>query len=468
MEMQSNSAAGVGGDRTKTYRAYSIKKELYEFRPLVFSLNTQWGTGKAGLPPHQTKDALMQVNEDGAFNFLTSICYIKGTAAAEIVPQWCFGAAIVIMFSFVCQFVTDGDIPVPIDAQKVHGLIGSITGFLLVFRTNLAYDRYYEGRKLVGNMLNSSREVISACYCFIPREDLDREDTEKMQWIKEHIRRKSLVLWSCIRQSLRESKIGFQPGCGLDDPEFHDNFKKYWHLDPVKPEIAWIISEHEKKELDEINPPLRPTALITEIRCACLQLSQYMINPKGLTVQIFESSKQVMDFYKATSRIVGTPVPFPYTHMLNTLVFFFVYCTPVVYHGDFGSGRGWIATFLVTFCAYGLLEIGVKLENPFGFDDVDHDLEEFGRKMSKESDTIARVTGKEYSGKSALLKEMYTPPAWRRRHMAQLVKISKAAERGDGEFSGFDEGSLGAKKEEKKGPSMARRTLNPLLGASKK
>ena len=30
-------------DRTKSYRAYSIKKELYEFRPLVFSLNTQWG-----------------------------------------------------------------------------------------------------------------------------------------------------------------------------------------------------------------------------------------------------------------------------------------------------------------------------------------------------------------------------------------------------------------------------------------
>lgn len=169
----------------------------------------------------------MQVDEDGAFNFLTSICYIKGTAAAEIVPQWCFGAAIVIVFSFVCQFVTEGDIPVPIDAQKVrirnvscclkivggrgslhifimhtsnthvksnqrkvHGLIGSITGFLLVFRTNLAYDRYYEGRKLVGNMLNSSREVISACYCFLPREDLDREDVEKMQWIKEHIRRK--------------------------------------------------------------------------------------------------------------------------------------------------------------------------------------------------------------------------------------------------------------------------------------
>ena len=30
-------------------------------------------------------------------------------------------------------------------------------------------------------------------------QDLDEEDIAKMQWIKEHIRRKSLVLWSVIR-----------------------------------------------------------------------------------------------------------------------------------------------------------------------------------------------------------------------------------------------------------------------------
>ncbi|GMI12092.1 hypothetical protein TrVE_jg1784 [Triparma verrucosa] len=466
MEMQPQS------DRTKSYRAYSIKKELYEFRPLVFSLNTQWGQGKEGLPKHVTKDALQQIDEDGAFNFLTSICYIKGTAAAEILPQWMFGACVVMLFCFVCQFIVPGgQIPVPVDLQKVHGLIGSITGFLLVFRTNLAYDRYYEGRKLVGNMLNASREVISSAYAFLPREDLDEEDIAKMQWIKEHIRRKSLVLWSVIRHSLRESIIGFQDGCGLDaEIDGTENgtpahFKKFWYLDPVKPEIAWIISESERKELDPIPAGLRPCAVITEIRCACLQLSLYMINPKGMTIQVFESSKAVMDFYKAAARIIGTPVPFPYTHMLNTLVFFFVYCTPVVYHGDFASGRGWIATFLVTFCAYGLLEIGVKLENPFGFDDVDHDLEDFGRKMSKESDMIAKITAKEYSAKNTFLQEMYAPPSWRRRHMKDAIAAMKRDEKGG--FEGFDEV---VKRDEKvqKGPSMARRTLNPLLGASKK
>ena len=76
-----------------------------------------------------------------------------------------------VVIVFGVQFIVPGgQIPVPVDLQKVHGLIGSITGFLLVFRTNLAYDRYYEGRKLVGNMLNASREVISSAYAFLPRE----------------------------------------------------------------------------------------------------------------------------------------------------------------------------------------------------------------------------------------------------------------------------------------------------------
>ena len=60
---------------------------------------------------------------------------------------------------------------------------------------------------------------------------------------------------------------------------------------------------------------------------------------------------------------------------------------------------------------------------------------------------------------------MYAPPSWRRRHMKDAIAAMKREEKGG--FEGFDEV---VKRDEKvqKGPSMARRTLNPLLGASKK
>jgi putative membrane protein len=34
----------------------------------------------------------------------------------------------------------------------MHSLIGLVIGLLLVFRTNTAYDRWWEGRKVIGSL----------------------------------------------------------------------------------------------------------------------------------------------------------------------------------------------------------------------------------------------------------------------------------------------------------------------------
>lgn len=41
----------------------------------------------------------------------------------------------------------------------VHALLGVVLGFLLVFRTNTAYERWWEGRKLWGQLVNDSRTL---------------------------------------------------------------------------------------------------------------------------------------------------------------------------------------------------------------------------------------------------------------------------------------------------------------------
>ncbi len=40
-----------------------------------------------------------------------------------------------------------------------HTLIGAVLGLLLVFRTNASYDRFWEGRKLWGGIVNDSRNL---------------------------------------------------------------------------------------------------------------------------------------------------------------------------------------------------------------------------------------------------------------------------------------------------------------------
>jgi putative membrane protein len=50
--------------------------------------------------------------------------------------------------------------------SQIHGLLGLVLGMLLVFRTNTSYDRWWEARKLWGQLLNDSRNLslkVAAC-----------------------------------------------------------------------------------------------------------------------------------------------------------------------------------------------------------------------------------------------------------------------------------------------------------------
>lgn len=52
----------------------------------------------------------------------------------------------------------------------LHTLLGMVISLLLVFRTNTAYDRWWEGRKLWGNLVNNSRNLAIKLDSFLPIE----------------------------------------------------------------------------------------------------------------------------------------------------------------------------------------------------------------------------------------------------------------------------------------------------------
>ena len=41
----------------------------------------------------------------------------------------------------------------------MHGMLGFVISLLLAYRTNTAYDRWWEGRKMWGGLVNSSRNL---------------------------------------------------------------------------------------------------------------------------------------------------------------------------------------------------------------------------------------------------------------------------------------------------------------------
>ncbi len=52
----------------------------------------------------------------------------------------------------------------------IHSLVGVALGLLLVFRTNASYDRFWEGRKLWGGIVNESRNLARTSTVFLADE----------------------------------------------------------------------------------------------------------------------------------------------------------------------------------------------------------------------------------------------------------------------------------------------------------
>ena len=64
----------------------------------------------------------------------------------------------VAIYSAIIVYIEEEHYPVK-SSNVAHSLLGFVISLLLVFRTNTAYDRWWEGRRQFGALLNSSRSL---------------------------------------------------------------------------------------------------------------------------------------------------------------------------------------------------------------------------------------------------------------------------------------------------------------------
>ncbi|MHC5544973.1 bestrophin family protein, partial [Singulisphaera rosea] len=90
---------------------------------------------------------------------------LRGTMTHEIVGRvsacvvWCVA---VVIFHHLIR---------PVDFSPIaHTLVGVALGLLLVFRTNASYDRFWEGRRLWGSLINETRNLARATLAFVGRD----------------------------------------------------------------------------------------------------------------------------------------------------------------------------------------------------------------------------------------------------------------------------------------------------------
>jgi putative membrane protein len=213
----------------------------------------------------------------------------------------------------------------------LHSLLGFAISILLVFRTNTAYDRWWEGRKLWGSLTNNSRNLALKLDAILPKEDK----------VSRHFFRKSITLYAAmLRDHLRSEKTRLALDA-IDHPEL-----KVDHARHLPNQVAAL----QFKRVQELyrNGVISGDQLIT-------------LNPE---LQAFT------EICGACERIKNTPIPYSYTVFIKKFIFIYVMTLPI----GFVFNMGYLVIPVVAFVFYVLASlelIAEEIEDPFGGDPND-------------------------------------------------------------------------------------------------
>jgi putative membrane protein len=209
-------------------------------------------------------------------------------------------------------------------------LIGLALSIFLGFRNNACYDRYWEGRKHWGTLVNGSRTFARTVHLYVGGDDA----------LKRELVYRQIAFVHALRMHLRaESDWSKQLGKYLPADEI-DDFKAEHNVPQA---IARRLGER-----------LRDTW-----RSGAVDVFHLPHLEAGVAMDT--------DVQGACERIKNTPLPASYTILTHRIVGLYCLLLPFGLHKDVGHLTP-IVTMFVSYAFLGLDSIGSEIEDPFGKD----------------------------------------------------------------------------------------------------
>jgi len=252
---------------------------------------------------------------------------------------WAVAAYAAIVTYLEEQYLNDPDwISHTQSISIMYTMLGFTLSLLLVFRTNTAYDRWWEGRKLWGSLTNSSR--ILANHFSI----LFATDGERRQRLAQNL--------GTFGQALQYHLRNERAPVNLASPTPWDN------------------------------APHQPLAVHQEL---IRQLHQAVAQGHLTENQLLHLQPELSDLMNvcgACERIKTTPIPFSYSVFLKKFVFYYVMIFPVVYAPSMGYAVVPVTAFILYVLASVEL-IAEEIEDPFHGDPNDLPTAEMASKIEE-------------------------------------------------------------------------------------
>lgn len=229
--------------------------------------------------------------------------------------------------------------------NTLHTLIGFVISMLLVFRTNTAYDRWWEGRRLWGSLVNNSRNMANKMHAYLPHND-----TKNRAFFKKIIPlfTRSLILH--LRSESTRLALDTEP-----HPEIPD----------------FDLSKHVPNQIAS----LMTSKLNRLYKEQVISGDQFII--------INAELQSFMDICGACERIKNTPIPYSYSVFIKKFIFLYVATLPIGL--TFTMGYLVVAVVAIVFYVLASMElIAEEIEEPFGTDMNDLPLERIADNIRKD------------------------------------------------------------------------------------
>jgi ion channel-forming bestrophin family protein len=215
----------------------------------------------------------------------------------------------------------------------MHTILGVVMSFLLVFRTNTAYDRWWEARRQWGNLTNGSRNLAMKLAAILPASEE-----------KERAFFRSMI------------------------PAFAETLKDRLREEASRVELFDDLAPAYRVQIDESKHlPSQVARILIERVFALEQLG--VIKPHHLITLNLELSC-FAEVSGACERIKNTPIPYSYSAFIKKFILIYVLTLPL----GFAFSLGYLCIPVVGFIFYVLASlelIAEEIEDPFGSDEND-------------------------------------------------------------------------------------------------
>ena len=301
-------------------------------------------------------------------NWFRSTVRWRGSVLPAILPRSLICGASGVLITILHQLGW------PVGIPALAGLVPNLVlGLMLVFRTNTAYERFWEGRRLWGSLVNVSRNLARQIWTNVAETESDNivlgRQSDTVPGAQSDREAKAATLRLLVAFAVAT--------------------KLHLRQQPVNQELEQLLPSSKFFKLKQMNnPPLEVAFWIGDYLQQQYQRDRLHIHQ---LIAMQELLNGMVDSLGGCERILKTPIPLAYMIHLRQLLL--LYCLTLPF--QFVSDLGWwtsLVVVLISFTLFGIEEIAVEIENPFGQDANDLPLDAICETMLRNVEDLMTLT----------------------------------------------------------------------------